>query len=198
MKKRKKERWRDVVGYEGLYKVSSKGRVKAVSMFITKVVKTCSECGNRYFRDKQVTRYNYLKLSANDKGYSHVKLYKGGKGKFKSKSAHRLVLEAFVGPCPEGLQCRHLDGNPSNNKLSNLKWGTRKKNMADREKHGRHDKGSNSVKAKLTEADIPIIRKRLKDANYRRGILTAIAKDYKVDAATIRDIRDGLTWKHVD
>lgn len=51
---------------------------------------------------------------------------------------HRLVLEAFVGACPPGMECRHLDGNPSNNCLSNLKWGTNFENMQDKIKHGRN------------------------------------------------------------
>jgi len=51
---------------------------------------------------------------------------------------HRLVLEAFVGPCPEGMECRHLDGDPSNNRLENLRWGTPAENTEDKRKHGRH------------------------------------------------------------
>jgi hypothetical protein len=49
---------------------------------------------------------------------------------------HRLVLEAFVGPCPPGHECRHLDGNPANNQLSNVVWGTPAQNAADRRRHG--------------------------------------------------------------
>jgi hypothetical protein len=50
---------------------------------------------------------------------------------------HRLVLDAFVGRCPEGQQCRHLDGDPTNNHLSNLAWGTAAENATDRDIHGR-------------------------------------------------------------
>lgn len=49
---------------------------------------------------------------------------------------HRLVLEVFFGPCPEGMECRHLDGNPGNNRLDNLAWGTKKENQADSRRHG--------------------------------------------------------------
>jgi len=53
------------------------------------------------------------------------------------RSIHRLVLETFIGKRPKGMVCRHLDGNSCNNKLSNLKWGTQKENIADAFKHGR-------------------------------------------------------------
>lgn len=49
---------------------------------------------------------------------------------------HRAVLEAFVGPCPDGYECRHLDGNPTNNRVENLVWGTPSENMQDRWRHG--------------------------------------------------------------
>ena len=51
---------------------------------------------------------------------------------------HRLLLAAFVGPCPEGMECRHLDGNRLNNKLENLCWGTHYENIQDRTRHKQH------------------------------------------------------------
>lgn len=67
-----------------------------------------------------------LKTSRTNKGYLRVL------GRF----VHRLVLEAFIGPCPSGMECRHLDGNPSNNRLENLLWGTPLENANDRRRHG--------------------------------------------------------------
>jgi len=54
-----------------------------------------------------------------------------GRGNKNARLVHRLVLEAFVGPCPEGMECRHIDGNPANNRLENLTWGTRQDNRLD-------------------------------------------------------------------
>lgn len=51
---------------------------------------------------------------------------------------HRLVMEAFVGPCPEGLEVLHWDDNPANNHLSNLRYGTRSENVKDRVRNGIH------------------------------------------------------------
>jgi len=62
-----------------------------------------------------------------------------GRGK---EDIHALVLEAFVGPRPSGMHCRHLDGNPHNNAIDNLKWGTVQENQVDRERHGTGNQGS--------------------------------------------------------
>lgn len=67
-------------------------------------------------------------------GYRMVSLSMGGE--MYPRRVHTLVLEAFVGPCPEGMQCLHGDGNPANNCLWNLRWGTAKENAADRALHG--------------------------------------------------------------
>ncbi len=70
------------------------------------------------------------------KGYAKFGIT-GDDGKRMLRGAHQLVCEAFNGPRPEGLQCRHLDGDPSNNTPGNLRWGTAKENAADRKAHGR-------------------------------------------------------------
>ncbi len=63
-------------------------------------------------------------------GYLTVKL------NGKTYNVHKLVAEAFIGPRPEGLQVRHLDGNPRNNNVTNLVYGTSKENHADMVTHG--------------------------------------------------------------
>lgn len=107
------EIWKDVVGYEGRYRVSSRGRVESLG-----------------------ARARILKLTHDHNGYATVLLYKGSKATRKLVKVHTLVLTAFVGPRSEDQQCRHLDGNPSNNRLGNLKWGTILENAQDREAHG--------------------------------------------------------------
>lgn len=56
----------------------------------------------------------------------------------RARPVHALVLEAFVGPRPPGLECRHRDDVKSNNHVSNLVWGTRSENMHDRVRNGIH------------------------------------------------------------
>lgn len=104
--------WRDVVGYEGRYRVSNQGDVWSVA-------------SNRAMRG-YVTGAGYRRLSLSGGGAATFVL------------VHRVVLEAFVGPCPDGLVTRHLDGNPLNNALSNLTYGTYTENNLDILRHGTH------------------------------------------------------------
>ena len=76
-------------------------------------------------------RWRQLKTQRRKDGYYSVKL-----GRWKRARLHRLILESFGGPCPEGMECRHLDGDRSNNVLNNLAWGTRSENRADQVLHG--------------------------------------------------------------
>ena len=68
--------------------------------------------------------------------YGHLTFVLRKGGKSHSIGTHRLLLETYVGPCPKGKECRHLDGNPKNNNLENLTWGTEKENQ--QEKQGRN------------------------------------------------------------
>lgn len=69
-------------------------------------------------------------------GYRYVML--NARGECYSHKVARLVLETFVGPCPDGMECRHLDGNKLNDDLENLCWGTRYENIQDKVIHGTH------------------------------------------------------------
>lgn len=67
---------------------------------------------------------------------------------------HRLILEAFVGPCPEGMEaCHDPDDDPANCCLNNIRWGTRRENLLDRNKHGKHRK-----QARITDDQVRFIR----------------------------------------
>lgn len=59
-------------------------------------------------------------------------------GNYKQGRVHQLVLIAFAGPAPAGCEVLHNDGNPGNNRLANLRWGTRSENLYDRVRHGVH------------------------------------------------------------
>lgn len=110
-----------------------------------------------------------------------------------TKLVHRLVLEAFVGPCPVGMECCHEDGDPTNNRLSNLRWGTKKSNEADKLRHGTYGWGEKNSNAKLTEVAVREI-KALLLAKMSQG---KIAKRFNVHNMTISRIARGIIWRHV-
>jgi hypothetical protein len=75
-----------------------------------------------------------LKMLRHTGGYYRVMFWRDGRA--QQVLAHKVVLEAFVGPRPEGHQACHGNGDRKDNRLSNLRWGTAKENQADREAHG--------------------------------------------------------------
>jgi hypothetical protein len=79
-------------------------------------------------------------------GHIEIRL-KGGKKHYKKFwKVHQLILWAFVGPCPDGMtDCRHLNGIPSDNRIVNLKWGTRQENIHDAIRHGTFRGGGMTV-----------------------------------------------------
>ena len=104
-----KEIWKDIVGYEGLYAVSNKGRVKSL--------------GNDKSRREKI-----LILHKDKTGYLQVHLCRNGKPKWYT--VHRLVLMTFA-PCDnmKSLQVNHIDEDKTNNHLSNLEWCTCEENI---------------------------------------------------------------------
>lgn len=116
-----------------------------------------------------------------DTGYIRVNLRDNGRR--KNALVHRLVLEAFVGPSPtEEHESRHLDGNASNNRLSNLRWGTSAENEADKKRHGTSPVGENHPHAKLTDQQVKEIRDMYKSGNYTQA---EIASQYPVQRPQI-------------
>jgi hypothetical protein len=120
------ERWLPVVGYEDLYAVSDLGRVKSF---------------HSRGRWKSASGERLLSVAYNKRsGYAHVALCRDG-GQ-ETRNVHTLVLEAFVGPRPDGMEARHLDGDPANCALSNLRYGTSGENNLDQVQHGTHNNAS--------------------------------------------------------
>jgi len=115
----------------------------------------------------------------------------GSKRKF---SIHRLVLEAFVGICPEGMQACHNNGNRLDFRLVNLRWDTPSNNNKDKEAHGTWQCGSRHGLSKITDEDVIAIRHR---ANAKKETLSEIASCYSIAVATVSKIARGQAWKHI-
>jgi hypothetical protein len=119
-------------------------------------------------------------------GYLQVNLFRDGK--HRPKRVHQLILEAYIGPCPPGMETRHINNIPSDNRLSNLRWGTRAENDEDKRLAGSL-KGTLNPKAKLTEEDVRSIRTmKTSDA----------VKKYGIHCNNVYLIKNRQTWKHIE
>lgn len=156
------EIWKDIPEYEGCYQVSNLGNVKRVN--------------GKILKPQSHTKFGHLRVG----------LWKDGKCKYKG--VHNLVLLSFIGECPKGMEIRHLNSNPSDNKLSNLKYGTRSENMIDAAKLSRC--GSQ----KLTINNVHQIRRLHNEGLSNREI----AERFKVDRCTVRDIITKKTYKWLE
>lgn len=120
-----KENWLPIPGYEGRYEVSDLGSVRSVER-----VTVDRRGGRKHYAGK------VLKPQSNGSHF-HVPLYDESSNK-RWEYIHRLVMLAFVGPCPEKKEVCHNNGNPADNRLSNLRYGTVSENRLDSVKHRTH------------------------------------------------------------
>lgn len=110
---------------------------------------------------------------------------------------HRLILEAFVGSCPEGMEACHWNDDPTDNRLENLRWDTHRANGADMVRNGHHGgascPGERHRRAKLTESDVREIF-----ALRQRGVSNLeIAALMGISSPNVCNILRGRTWKHL-
>jgi len=122
-----KEIWKAIPTWEDKYEISNKGRVRSLSCKITYYRPDLKVVHQRIFPGR------ILSAGITQKGYFLVVFSR--RSKTKPQYVHQLVAKAFVGPRPEGLEIRHLNGNPRDNRPINLKYGTTKENAQDTIKH---------------------------------------------------------------
>ena len=164
------EIWKDMPGFEGIYEVSSIGRVATIKN------------GERFIRRlNKATGYLSVSRKQRPEDSSQTVAY-----------VHQLIAEAFLGPRPEGHVVRHIDGNKLNNRASNLRYGTPDENIADSVSHGDY-KGNSNGRAKFTEPGIRAVKMLLE-----LGISTTkIAKATGTSIGTIHAIKMGRNWKDI-
>lgn len=168
------EEWRDIAGFEGRYQVSSFGSVRGLIA-----------PNSRPRKHPKI-----LKPTHNDR-CTTVSLWV--KYKCHTRLLHRLVLEAFIGPCPEGMEGSHLDGNHRNNRVDNLCWETHIDNMARMNEHGTRLRGTEVALSKLTDEIVIMCRRRVRGGE---GV-TRLAAEIGVDHGTLSLAVRGITWTHV-
>lgn len=179
------EEWRAVVGYEGLYEVSSHGGVRSVPRTLIRK----SRWGEhpKHWPGKVLSptvdrgRFAYGRLQ--------VKLCRGTKRDQSTRLVHSLVAEAFLGPRPEGAEIAHGDGNAANNRLENLRYATPAENSSDKFRHGTALSGESAPWAKLTAADAKQIRLlKGREKGY------ALAERFNISPAQVSRIQSGRRW----
>jgi hypothetical protein len=174
-----------VPGYEGIYDVSSLGRVRSLERLVPSM--------NRHGPFQKIVRGKILKGNDIPAGYKRMNLCKNGKARIVN--VHLIVAEAYLGPRPSSHVCRHLNGYPHDNRAVNLAWGTHKENARDMVKHGTTACGERSGQAKLTEADVRCIRHLLNNTELtQRGI----GRIFDVKWSAIWKINNGKSWAHVE
>lgn len=182
------ETWKPVCGYEGLYEISDKGRVKSLA----KEVRHPSGALIRMQPER------IMKIMKNAKGYEFADLYKDGK-RFHG-TVHRMVLSAF---CPvenmDSLTVNHKDFDKSNNTLENLEWTTNYENIQHSVDAGKHHAKTNKNKSpffstkknhKLKPEDVVEIRNLLD----RGTKLKEISDRYSVSESLISNIKNNKMW----
>jgi hypothetical protein len=164
--------WRPVKGFPD-YEISNDGRARRVT------------------GGMGATPGRELKPIVSHNGYHRFALVRGGK--VKVRQAHRLVAQAFIGDPPfKGALVLHWDGNPVNNRVENLRWGTQKENCADRDRHGRTCRGVRHSRqaAKLTA-------KQVVETKAASGLQREIAERYGIRQSQVSRIKSGVRWAHV-
>lgn len=168
------EIWKDIPGYEGYYQASNMGRIRSIDRKIER-------------SDGKLAKFNgmILKTGDNSIGYLQVSLLRNGFA--KKWYVHTLVLLAFCGQGMVGHQACHINSNKFDNRLLNLKWGSKTEN----EGH----KSIESRKKKLT----PTIVKNIRAEPGENGLelYTYIANKYNISKCHVAKIRLFKVWKNL-
>lgn len=170
------EVWKPVVGYEEWYQVSNRGNVR---------------------RHPEKRRPNSPDVLAPGKQISgHLNCNLCVNGKSRVQRIHRMVAEAFLGPPPrDGMHVLHGDGNPENNAIENLRWGTPQENSDDRSRHGRVPFGSKHKSSVLTEhlvIEMRAVRRHLKWTYQKIATMYGVGSRRVIERAC-----KGESWSHV-
>ena len=164
-----KEIWKDIPGYEGVYQVSSFGRVRSLDRYVFG--------GKAYYLKKGKIQ----KLQNNGNGYLYKQLKHEGNN--RNFYIHRLVMMVFVGDRPENMAICHIDGDKTNNNINNLRYDTYKENNIDQFRHGNR-------KGCLSNEEVLKVRQM-----YKEGMKTKeISEFFNVGKWVVQKIKNGTNY----
>ena len=168
------EIWKDIPGYEGRYQASTLGRIRSLDRKVRVVIPNTGKPHFRNYKGQVLRPGRYCKS-----GHLSVVLGHGKAG----APVHQLVASTFLGPCPKGCEVLHANGNPTDNRVKNLRYGTRTENIIDVFRCG-------GKWRKLDVEDVRQIRFCLAmGMTYRE-----IASMYSVSISNISAIKNGRTF----
>lgn len=174
--------WKSVVGWEGLYEVSDNGDVRSLDRVV------------EYSNGRKRTHKGRVLRSSVCRGYPTVRLHSQDDG--ITRYVHQLVLEAFIGPRPEGAECCHNNGVRTDCRLKNLRYGTKESNAQDKYRHGTArgpvSRGAGNIKAKLDEDKVRWVREN--DGTRDRHEMAA---ELGVAYVTIWRAATNRAWTHI-
>jgi hypothetical protein len=168
------EQWKDIADLP-FHQISNYGRVRVLPGGV--------------IRNRIITDIEYIEPYPDKHGYLRIRRRR--QGKVETYYIHQLVLNEFGGSCPPGLECRHLNGNRTDNRWpDNLVWGTHRENCEDRIIHGTNPSGERNGQSILTQTQANDIRSR---PDYY-GIVTHLAIEFNISKATISLIRNNKRY----
>lgn len=177
------EIWRSIPGFEGSYEASDLGRIRSVARVVPSTR-----------NGRAATRASPSKVLK-----PHLNVARGGYYSVKTsvdnhpvtKAVHSLVCSAFHGPRPDGMTAAHNNGVSTDNRAANLRWATMASNHADKLKHGTLLRGVTNAQAKLRDAEARAIKFSTENKH-------VLAERFGVSEATVRFIRSGKRWAHIE
>lgn len=168
------EVWRDIPGYENKYQASTMGRIKSLKRLVRGENPYTKEEFFRRVPERILRPGQYCKA-----GHVSVTLGRGTAG----IPVHQLIAVTFIGPCPSGMEVMHINGDPTDNRVVNLSYGTRTSNIIDVYMQGGRWR-------KLSIDEVIEIRRRL-DKGDKGSIL---ADEFSVSQSTISSIKRRVSF----
>lgn len=169
--------WKEIPGWEGFYEASETGLIRSVPRWIFQ--------GNRWGQQMRCWRNMVvLRQTANSRGYLGVTLQ--GNGRRITAAVHQLVALAFLGPCPEGMEVCHNDGDQTDNRVEKLRYDTPSENVRDALRHGTFSAGIRHYKYRMDIDEAAVLRLRSEGWTYER-----LAKQFGIGEATVGRILKG-------